>query len=441
MKKLIFNLFVMLVLCVGFTACHSNDVETVNYNEYKQQTFVADFNSAFGVSASDYANHQWGMNIVPLIDVTQKTTRTANVNGNQWGSGEYADFPQPAPITSDELTAVLNVFNDKGNESYEPLVDYEDFFVQQVYTGTAKYKAANGETVTGSQKMNRLFCTTKYKQVKWWPVEFEEMDHYEPDYVNNSNNGNITAWDGCTLMLKSSTTNWSYESSQGGSHTFYYWRMEKINGNYYVGFDFASVRQAGANLNEQVDRDFIYNDWIIKIVPGKGTTPPPVDVERVRIMAEDLGANVSDFDYNDVVFDIKFIKNGNQYTADIILQAAGGTLPLTIGGREVHDLFEVPVNEMVNTYAGRHYEKAPVPFTVTLNGPFDNAWDAINALPIYVQNPNGQVIQLTINPGSPAEMFAVPVTTDWSDERVSIRYQYPTFVDWIRDSTIQWWEE
>ena len=446
MKNFILTLFFTMLFCLSFTSCNKHDFDTVNYNEYKQQAFVADFNSSFNVSASDYTNHQWGMNIVPLIDVTSTTTRSANTNGNQW---EDQGYTLPADITSNELEAVLAVFNQKGAASYTSLIDWNEYFVQQVYKGDATYKNHDNQTVTGSEHMDWL-CTVTNKKVNvkcWWPYEEEiiEVDAYD-DHINNFNNGKndteMTSeksgrkFKGITLMKNTNSNVFGFKSSEDNGHVFYNFRMEKINGNYYVGFDFEAN---GQNKNEQVDRDYIYNDWIVKIVPGTGVTPP--DVERVRIMAEDLGTSTSDFDYNDIVFDIKFIKNGNQYTADIILQAAGGTLPLTIGGKEVHELFEVPVNEMVNTYAGRHYEKDPVPFTVTLEGNFNNAWDAINALPIYVQNPNGQVIQLTINPGSPAEMFTVPVTTDWSDERISIRNRYPAFVDWIRDSSVQWWEE
>jgi hypothetical protein len=157
-------------------------------------------------------------------------------------------------------------------------------------------------------------------------------------------------------------------------------------------------------------------------------------------MCEDLGAATSDFDYNDVVFDIKFTKNGDEYTADIILRAAGGTLPLTIGGQEVHGLFGVSTTTMVNTQPNRHTDEDPVSFSVTLpEGEYETAWDAINALPVVVQV-NNQVIQLTVDPGSPAEMIAVPTTVDWSDERVPIQDSYPEFVDWIKDPSITWWE-
>ena len=39
----------------------------------------------------------------------------------------------PGAITAAEREAVLEVFNQKGKESYEPLVDWDCFFVQHVY--------------------------------------------------------------------------------------------------------------------------------------------------------------------------------------------------------------------------------------------------------------------------------------------------------------------
>jgi hypothetical protein len=214
--------------------------------------------------------------------------------------------------------------------------------------------------------------------------------------------------------------------------------MEKINGNYYVGFDFSAE---GQWPNQQVQRDYIYNDWIIKIVPGKGESTP-IDVERVRVMCEDLSGSRTDFDYNDVVFDVKFIKSGSKYYADIILQAIGGELPLYVGNYEVHGKFGVSTGTMVNTYEGRHSEVSPVQFTVELpDGTYNNAFDAINALPVYVRTSTSQTpIQLTTNPGQSAEMIAVPVSTDWPDERESIRNRYPAFVDWISDSSVVWYE-
>lgn len=75
--------------------------------------------------------------------------------------------------------------------------------------------------------------------------------------------------------------------------------------------------------------------------------------DEVRVIAEDLTASSSnDFDFNDVVFDVKL----HPTFADkvlITLRAAGGTLPLYIGegneAVEVHEKFERNTGIMINT--------------------------------------------------------------------------------------------
>ena len=442
MKKL----FLVMLSAFVLVSCHKNDFEPIDTEAVVTNNYNAVFVKTFGEPA---ANQDWGFGSRQLPASFGVTTRVANTNGNQWGTSEgagYLDYPHPDPITTDELNAVLAVFNEKGNETYTTDVDFRNFFVQQVYKGTAKYKAANGETVTGSDKMNRLFCTTKYKQTSCWPVEFTEQANYEPDYVNNSNNGNITAWEGCTLMLMSSTLNWSYESSQGGSHTFYYWRMEKINGNYYVGFDFASVRQASANSNEQVDRDLIYNDWIIKIIPGKGEIPPtpptpptpPVERYTVRIICEDLNANGgSDFDFNDVVFDAEYV-DGQDKTYVTVL-CAGGTLPLFVDGREVHQLFaeanqglNIDVKTMINTNASNGISGLrPVSFTIDeIVAPWD--------ITVAVMRGNN-IIPLKAEVGSPAAKIAVDPDFVWCNERDDIRNVYSNFSSYVQNTNVDWY--
>lgn len=429
MKKII----LCLVSILALSSCAKHDFE-YNQQKNREKTFVSDFNTHFGVKQNVYANHQWGMDIVPIINdngeqLSWTSTRGAETNSNQWGTnennGKYKDVlkKDEIPVIGEqELADVLRVFNQKGEETYSSLIEWDTFFVQQVWKGTASYKAGNGGTVVGGNQMD-------------WLCAYDPVGHHD-DHVNNFNNANGSVM----LMMNSSTSRFGYKSSTDNGHVFYYFRMEKINGMYYVGFDFSAE---GQNPNEQVQRDYIYNDWIVKIVPGKGYSTSYVD--RVRIMCEDLGVDHSDFDYNDVVFDIKFINNGGKLTADILLQAAGGTLPLFIGGNEVHGLFgeEVGTNgkfPMINTSHGHHNDKEPVHFTVNLSGNYSTAWDAINALPITLMTEEGQLINLTINPGNPAEMFAVPATTDWSDERVSIKNAYPNFVNWISDPTVTWYE-
>ena len=92
----------------------------------------------------------------------------------------------------------------------------------------------------------------------------------------------------------------------------------------------------------------------------------------VRVVAEDLTATTgTDFDFNDVVFDVELKDNDRVY---IYLRAAGGTLPLYIGEgaeiREVHELFGKDTNIMINTgaeakeYANSKDDLAPVGFSL-----------------------------------------------------------------------------
>ena len=423
--------FLFMLAAFTISSC-VKDVDPTSYEQTKDQVLTDNFNTTFGVTEAQYANHRWGMNTVPLVVTStsaSRAIRAANTNANQW---EDQGYVLPAEITRAEIEKVKAVFAEKGKASYESLVNWD---------------------------------TKKHTQVKcWWPYEEEVVigDEYD-DHINNFNAGNCTTSSvsektgteitGAMLMYNSDTYKFGFKSSEDNGHVFYNFRMEEIDGNYYVGFDFEA---AGQNPNEQVARDYVYDDWIVKIVPGKGVTPP---VSRVRVMAEDLGTMSSDFDYNDVVFDILFVEENGSYKADIILQAAGGTLPLYIGEGEgntyeVHALFGVGTDVMVNTHAEDRGLKgksnlAPVPFTVNLpsgkNYATMKAEDAVDALNITVKIGNNTV-HLTPkasydNYSNAPKMIVAPVGTEWVDERILISKVYNKFVDWISDPTIKWWEK
>ena len=458
MKKIV--LFMMAAFAL--TSC-VKDVDPTSYEQTKEQVLTDNFNTTFGVTEAQYANHRWGMNTVPLVVTStsaSSTMRAANTDANLW---EDQGYVLPAEITETEIEKVKKVFAEKGEASYTSLLDLDCFFVQQVYKGDSVYVNHDGGEVTGSEHMDWLCAVTNkhVNVINWWPYQDEivEGEEYD-DHINNFNNGNCTTSavsektgkeiKGTMLMYNSNTYKFGFKSSEDNGHVFYNFRMEEIDGNYYVGFDFESN---GQNKNEQVDRDYVYDDWIVKIVPGDGSTPPA----RVRVMAEDLGTMSSDFDYNDVVFDILFVKNGDSYKADIILQAAGGTLPLYIGEGEgnvyeVHDLFRVDTDVMVNTHASERGLKGrdnlkPVHFTVNLPSGKDyaamKAEEAVDALKITVKIGNNTV-HLTPkasyeNYSNAPKMIVAPVGTEWVDERVLISKVYSKFVDWISDPEVKWW--
>ena len=194
--------------------------------------------------------------------------------------------------------------------------------------------------------------------------------------------------------------------------------------------------------------DGYYSDWIVTLHEAQRITPPDdyTPDYQGRIMAEDLTVNndptgkKSDWDFNDVVFDWD-IHDGKAY---IKLWAAGGTLPLTIGGElnaegtevvggvEVHGKFGVSTNTMVNTGLAEREAKEFV-----LNDGITYTNGDANAIKLYVKK-NGQWIEITAEQGEPAGKFNCEVGTEWCDEYVDIRRVYPQFAAWVANEKVNW---
>jgi hypothetical protein len=401
MKKL------LLIFLTGLFLVSCGHEEGMSQQEYKEMQYEQAFEKAFGkISPSQ----DWGFVI---------GTRTAMPNSNEWGTNNglgYLEWPQPDPIGQQELADVLKVFNEKGKTSYQPLVNWENFFVQQVYTGP------NG------WKMNELASLVDYKVettvICWYPYEVTTIRTTTAPYddiINNFNAGNCTSNGGCMLMWNSATNDFSFKTSQSGGERIYgHWRMEKINGNYYVGFDHEAWRQAPANANEEDKRDYIYNDWIIKLIPGK-----PVEGDEIketgRVICEDLGG-IGDFDFNYVVFDATVYKSGKTI---ITLQAAGGTIPITVAGVNVHDAFGAGTKEMINTGDGP--TRSPYTFEAA------STYSRIIDIPIVVggsaNNMTQYILQAQI--GKAPQKIKVPTTFRWCKEYKSISDAYPGFKNWV----------
>lgn len=103
------------------------------------------------------------------------------------------------------------------------------------------------------------------KETKYlWSQErgnYTEIVTNHDGHVNNFNAATSNDYGDRMLMVNSSTQRFGFSSSQDNGHVFYNFRMEVINGNYYVGLDFET---AGQNKNEQVARDYAYTgfkDW------------------------------------------------------------------------------------------------------------------------------------------------------------------------------------
>ena len=202
-----------------------------------------------------------------------------------------------------------------------------------------------------------------------------------------------------------------------------------VGTGYYVGLDY-QAKKSGEGIDLKPDGK--YSDRVLKIVPAKKKTLKG----DYRVIAEDLtvGEKNNDFDFNDVVFDIKFDYPAGKTT--IILRAAGGTLPLKVGGVEggveVHEKFGVPLTTMVNTGG-----VSKDPETFELDGTFEKD---PNKIEVWVQK-DGNWIELKAPIGKVASKICVSVNYEWCAERQDIDDKYPNFSKWVNNTTpSEWWK-
>ena len=197
--------------------------------------------------------------------------------------------------------------------------------------------------------------------------------------------------------------------------------------------------------------DFDFNDVIFEVKGTEGGTPiDDVDEwEEIRVIAEDLSVGQeTDFDFNDVVFDVRrytlTTKKHTEGEVEIILRAAGGTLPLYVDGHEVHQEFNVDVNEMVNTNAQRRglkgADRAPVTLPVPANHYSGTTIGEIaNSIEVYVVK-EGANCYLEAPVNGIASKIGVKCDFEWCDEREDIDNKYKLegasdslFKDWVQE--------
>ena len=188
--------------------------------------------------------------------------------------------------------------------------------------------------------------------------------------------------------------------------------------------------------------------------PETGTKDPWQFVARV--FAEDLSASTgSDFDFNDVVFDV--YNNTTEAKAKIVLRAAGGTLPLTVNGTEVHYAFmdanpgvALTKTSMINTRKAGSVDAPNCPvidleYNITTMAQVKaieikvekTVLEAING----IEEAKTDWIVLNAETGQPAAKFAVTEeNVNWCDERENISETYPNFGKWVKGEVEKWWK-
>ena len=226
----------LTALSLGMVSCSSEDIETtgniLTQNAQKYGTHSSEVNLYFG-----------GNKIVG--------TRGCDVNGNTWGA------EMPAYPTEEEKVGILDYVRKNPGASVE-WPGYTYYFVQHVNSAHNNYSYtdwnhAQHNGIDGSAQLDKI-------EIK------ENNGNYT--HVNNFNSGKCdnAATHNAALMtqgFQGARAHDSYGNTDVDNWRLYYWK-----GNYYLGIDYKMVKGDG-----KIDPDGIYDDWIVKIIPGKGETP------------------------------------------------------------------------------------------------------------------------------------------------------------------------
>lgn len=236
MKSELLGMLSLTALSLGMVSCSSEDIETtgniLTENAQKYGTHSSEVNLYFG-----------GNKIVG--------TRACDVSGNLWGA-EMPEYP-----TDEEKAGILDYVRNNPGASVE-WPGYTCYFVQHVISAQNKYSytdrnGAQQNVPDGSAQLDKL-------QIK------ENNGNYTD--VNNFNAGKCynAATHNAALMtdgFQGARAHDSYGNTDVDNWRLYYWK-----GNYYLGIDYKMVKGDG-----KIDPDGIYDDWIVKIIPGRGVTP------------------------------------------------------------------------------------------------------------------------------------------------------------------------
>ena len=443
MKKL----FLMGFVALGLASCVSD-------KEVAPQTQGQKYEKAFEalVGGQVNPNVNWGFDAqqIATFDADGKFIgmRATNTNNNQWGA--YMEVP--AEMTAAQKAKVKKYF-DNTKLSKGISVDWSDFFVHQVsqtekgkymnylYCGKDDFEAAKNNGYSAANTHVNNFnggSSTSSKNVGVAPQSPGSQNCIEENYT-----------DGIMYVYNSSSEMFgfynSYDSQfygdnfimiDGATIDAAYPEEPSVAGMYFVGFDYEHDK-THMNENDIEKRDWYFNDWVIRVSPGFRR-------DSKRIMVEDLIANdlseinLSDWDFNDAVFDVAFVSEwedkagANVNYAIITLWAAGGTKSLTIAGKEVHDLFKQDVSKMINTNANGGVDGlAPVIFRIKNPGT-NNAKDIV----VKVGN-----TVLDAPEGKAPQKIEVSNTTKWMKERVIITEGYAKFAEYATKNTPANWYE
>ena len=454
MKKYLMTGMAAIAFCAAFTSC-SKEITPMSEEEMVAvgvqkiySDYEASFQKVFGTPA---AGHTWGFSDVAGTRGKDDNSCGSCIKPDMTNfpnySSQYPNYTTPAPITAAERAYVKDWF--EKNWGFTQGQDFKNFYVQQVWGQADKEYTVYYNHYDQNYMNNHPGATSNYYQDDY--TDKATMDYlccgdgtnYSHSLDFNANNDG-SGWE-MVYMKNSSALSFKYHSSWS-SEEFKLFKCAKINvpgvgEGWYVGFCCYGEKYDNGDrkLNYYDKQNEICDDWIVKIVPGDPVPPTGADL---RVMAEDLSANDEgkDFDFNDVVFDVYFSPNAGQ--AYVMVLAAGGTLPLTVHGTEVHGLWGKSTDTMINTHAedlGLKGVSGLAPKKIQLSGITVNSKEAVESLvKIFVTKEitkaDGSIVKEPVelkNTGRAACKVGVAPSHNHANERQNVNETVLGWNEWV----------
>ena len=413
---------------------------------YSPEAYMAANGSTY-LYASDYMDHLAAIDGTFVDHINNFNHGDCSTNGSVLDNGGNAN---DGPFHSDKImymkestTKSLGYYNSNGSvrrTEYTGLVSYKTIM-----------KALGSEADCLEDGWNRSFMGFDFEQMVGPEIYAKELDY---------------------------DAGWSADIPGGfpvKDYTWFEWKGQKYHmlvaeQNMYCGTPLdisdAQVQEAGfidnllaqgylpvtGGANKKWVKvggcaDGYFSDWIVTLTEAKtGNTPPPSELV-VRIIAEDLNAKAedseaakdgiedSDWDFNDVVFDVRYT---SETTAMVKIVGAGGILPLYVANREVHELLgqkgpdEEGFYKIQNSGTSEEFEVTNI-----------NKSNKGSDIPVFVKRPTtsgGDVtLELKAPVGQPAAKICVKPTFKPCNERQDIRKKYPLFAKWVQDANLIWY--
>ena len=408
-----------------------------------------------------FTNHIVYWNNTPTYYTGEPTTEaranTAFVRNSDYSAAGYGSLTTP------------EYGNPLGDYLMNAQIDFSHAWIQHVAANFNEedviYVTPQGQEIpSGTNGMPKVKKASKMDYLCCWSEEVVNGKEkgFNTDHIKDFNSGDgygyehVVANQNGELVTYSQIDRWSYGASDGSGfpHDKYFIVYLKGDGyeGWYLGFDYESL---GSNTNERIKADGICNDWIIKITDVGNTQ----ENFPVRVMCEDLGSTFDD-DFNDVVFDIDF--DATSHVCTVKIQAAGGTMPIRLqygdkplrnnnNVEEIHALFSVNVSQPVNVNSSVGEDgKTPISFTIAFSGAAEGAGSIkvptesepdLNKFNVYRRSESDPAVWYSseTSEGRAPYKIAVPVSTNWMKEMITITEGYPKFAEYVSNPNIKYW--